>query len=366
MIPAPVRQLQQGGESTSIFLQQGGAARIGEYLDGIAPGRPRVLVTSHRVGVLWADHVRRGSGRLKCEILIDDGEYAKNMNTVGRLLDELFAAGVQRDWVLIAVGGGVVGDLAGFAASIALRGISVVHIPSTLLSQVDSSIGAKTGVNHAAGKNLIGTFFPPLAVILDPELLRTLSADHVRAGLFEAFKTGVIGDEVLATRAVEAASGRGDLTDIVLRSVSVKVDVVNRDPREMGERRLLNYGHTFGHALELLNGYDGISHGDAVGWGMIAANAMGVSAGEVSKAHAERLDRMIMKMSPAAPAKPVTGSALLEACRSDKKFSGSKRRVIIPREPWGCGVFEASENVLAAGAEAMAVATRNAIEGRRK
>lgn len=354
----PFVKLTEPGRDCAIYVQRGSAASLRQYLDAVAPGRPVALLISERLADFWGDPILEGLGEPAATILVNDAEESKNLDNARALIDELMAAGVQRDWIVVAAGGGVTGDLAGFVAAVTLRGLDLVHVPSTLLAQVDSSIGAKNGVNHPAGKNLIGTFHTPLAVVADPDLLMTLPPEHWRAGLFEAFKSGVIGDEDLIDAAVAAARQGSDAEvalDVVKRSITVKVGVVTRDPREQGERRLLNYGHTFGHALELVTGYGDVLHGDAVGWGMLAANAMGYSLGETSIDTAERLDSLVLSMGPQKPRTIPSASDLVAATRLDKKFSEGRLRVVVPAAS-GCLVAEATPETLMAGAEAMIAA----------
>ena len=216
-------------------------------------------------------------------VLVPDGERAKHLRTVTRVHDALLDARVDRKTVVVIVGGGVLGDLAGFAAASFLRGLRVVQVPTTVVAQVDSAIGGKVGVNHARGKNLIGAFHPPIGVLIDPDLLATLPARELRAGLYEVVKYGVIADRRLFTR-LERDLDRiraGDpeaLLPIVVASARIKAHVVSVDEHETGLRRILNLGHTLGHAFEAITHYRRFKHGEAVGWGMLAAVAGGPRA----------------------------------------------------------------------------------------
>lgn len=214
-----------------------------------------------------------------CFLEMNDGEPAKRLATVEKLAVQMVRAEADRKSLLVALGGGVVGDCAGFLASIFMRGISVVQIPTTVLAQVDASIGGKTGVNLTGGKNLIGTFHQPKAVLVDPEVLQTLSEREFRAGLFESLKCGVIRDPklfefMMQQREKILAQNRKALERVIVDSVRVKASVVAADERESGLRRILNFGHTIGHALEAATGYIQLLHGEAVAWGMLAASAI--------------------------------------------------------------------------------------------
>jgi 3-dehydroquinate synthase len=207
---------------------------------------------------------------------VEPGEGSKQLSQVARVIDALIAHGSRRDAMLIALGGGVVGDLTGFAAACYLRGIAFVQVPTTLLAQVDSSVGGKTGVNHPQGKNLIGAFHQPAAVVIDTRTLDTLSDRELSAGLAEVIKTALLADahffawleeHMSALRARDADA----LAHAIRRCCEIKADVVSRDERERGERMLLNLGHTFGHAIESVTGYAQWLHGEAVGTGLVAA-----------------------------------------------------------------------------------------------
>src|SRR5690606_7926765 len=214
-------------------------------------------------------------------VLVNDGERAKTLATMTHVLDALVAGGADRKAVLVAVGGGVLGDMAGFAAAAFLRGIRLVHVPTTVVGQVDSAIGGKVGVNHRLGKNLIGAFHQPSLVAIDPTLLGTLSRRELRAGLYEVVKYAVIASAPLWTRLEHEMAGllRGDttlLTPVIEACCRIKADVVSADEREQGLRRILNFGHTVGHALEAVTRYRRLRHGEAVAYGMRAASALAV------------------------------------------------------------------------------------------
>jgi 3-dehydroquinate synthase len=234
--------------------------------------------------------------------------------------------GGDRRSVVLALGGGVVGDVGGFAASIFMRGIPVIQIPTTLVAQVDSAIGGKTGVNLASGKNLIGTFYQPLAVLVDPEVLTTLREREYLSGLFEAMKYGVIRNPAIFELMETRRDGlyRRDvelLKRLVIDCIRVKADVVSADEREGGERRILNFGHTIGHALESATSYRRFLHGEAVGWGMVAAVIIGREMKITNNATAERIISLVRAYGQ-LPVVNVTGKRIMNLLQSDKKTMG--------------------------------------------
>jgi 3-dehydroquinate synthase len=269
--------------------------------------------------------------------LFDDAESAKNLRSVEHITRSLCRAGADRQSLVIAVGGGVVGDVAGFAAAVFLRGVKLVHIPTTLVSQVDSSIGGKTGVNLPEGKNLVGSFYPPQLVLGDPDLLRTLSDREFRGGLAEVIKHAIIADaEMFAILEKDMEKvlrrDRRALGFLIPRNVEIKARVVSRDERESGLREILNYGHTFAHALESVTKYRRYQHGEAVAWGMIAAAFLGHELGLTRAEDVSRIVALIGRLGPLPPWPRVTPAALLAAMRSDKKTrAGILRFVLSPR-----------------------------------
>jgi 3-dehydroquinate synthase len=270
-------------------------------------------------------------------VLFDDAERAKNLRTVESVTRALLRAGADRRSLLVAVGGGVVGDVAGFVAASYLRGVALVHIPTTVVAQVDSSVGGKTGVNLPEGKNLVGAFYPPRLVLTDPELLRTLPEREYRGGLAEVIKHAVIADARMFAW-LEANFDRvlrrdaAALAWLIPRNIAIKARVVSRDERERGLREILNFGHTFAHALESLTEYRRFQHGEAVAWGMMAAALLGHEAGITRARDVERVVALVRRLGP-LPAWPrLTPAAMIEAMRSDKKARGGKLRfVLTPR-----------------------------------
>jgi 3-dehydroquinate synthase len=234
----------------------------------------------------------------------------------------------------VVVGGGMIGDTAGFAVSIFLRGIDLVHVPTTLLAQVDSSIGGKLAVNHPKGKNLIGSFYPPRAIVSDLSVLDTLPPRERLSGLYEALKGGVIADPELFAM---FERGDPDLAEVVRRAIRVKADIVAADEREADLRRLLNYGHTIAHGIEAALHYEGMTHGEAVAWGMIGANAIAVDRGLLDPGEAERIERVILAYNP-APLPPLDPAEILAATEHDKKNTGNARVMVFPRRVGECVV----------------------------
>ena len=263
-----------------------------------------------------------------------DGEASKRMRAVEKLAGKMVRLGADRRSMVIALGGGVVGDVAGFVASIYMRGIPVIQVPTTLVAQVDSAIGGKTGVNLVSGKNLIGTFHQPLAVLADPDVLNTLPDREYRSGLFEAMKYGVIRNprifELMETHREGLLHRDGELLEqLIVECVKVKADVVSADERESGERRILNFGHTIGHALESATKYTRFLHGEAVGWGMVAAAVMGRGLGITDEDTAQRIIAMVLAYG-SLPVVDVNGKRILKLLESDKKTMGGVPHFILP------------------------------------
>jgi 3-dehydroquinate synthase len=297
------------------------------------------VVSSPKVWRAVGKTVQRGLRHSKGSAihLFDDAESAKNLRSLEQITRSLCRAGADRKSLVVAVGGGVVGDVAGFAAASYLRGVDLVHIPTTLVSQVDSSIGGKTGVNLPEGKNLVGSFYPPRLVLTDPELLRTLSEREFRGGLAEVIKHAIIADTkmfAMLEKDMERVlrRDRQTLSLLIPRNVEIKARVVSNDEREAGLREILNYGHTFAHALESVTKYRRYQHGEAVAWGIIAAAFLGHEVGLTRADDVSRIVALIRRLG-ALPLWPrVPAAALLRAMRSDKKTrSGILRFVLSPR-----------------------------------
>jgi 3-dehydroquinate synthase len=297
------------------------------------PFRPFV-VTSPEIWALWSKPFLASFKESPTVLFLPSGESHKRMNSVESLAQQLSIAGADRDSLLLAFGGGVIGDITGFLAAIYMRGIRYVQVPTTLLAQVDSSIGGKTGVNLAAGKNLIGSFHHPQAVFADANLLATLPAAQLRAGLQESIKAGVIYDAKLFRYMEQNAEAilAGDpsaLTRVVADSVRVKADVVSKDEKESGLRMILNFGHTIGHAIESATNYKRLLHGEAVGWGSIAALNVAVSRKTLSQMDADRITKLILRYGPLSPFK-ATAADLVALTSRDKKNRSGIRSFVLP------------------------------------
>ena len=291
------------------------------------------VVTSPKVWAAVKKQVLRGLGSVKTAQVhqFDDAESAKNLRSVETIARSLVKSGADRRSAVIAVGGGVVGDVAGFAAASYLRGVALVQVPTTLVAQTDSAIGGKTGVNLPDGKNLVGAFYPPRLVVVDANLLKTLPTREFCGGLAEVIKYGVIADAKLFIYLEKyfdklLCRDATALEYVITRSVQIKAEVVGKDERESGLREILNFGHTFGHALESATAYKKYQHGEAVAWGMMAAALYGHEIGVTPAADVSRIVSLIRRMGklPAWPKIPV--KRLVELMQSDKKARGGKLR----------------------------------------
>jgi 3-dehydroquinate synthase len=295
------------------------------------------VLSSPRVRKFWGSEITRrlGVGRDRV-ILFDDSESRKRLSTIEAIARKLTHAGADRHCILVAVGGGVVGDVAGFAAATYLRGVRIVHVPTTLVAQVDSAIGGKTGVDLPEGKNLVGAFHPPKLVIVDPELLRTLPQREYRSGLYEVVKYGIIADAKLfefLEKHMDALLRRdaAALDWIIPRCIAIKARVVNADERESGLRKILNYGHTLGHGFEAATSYKRFLHGEAIGWGMLAAARLGVATGRTRQEDEQRIIRLIARLGTLPPLNGITPAALRAIVATDKKNRSGRVRWVLAR-----------------------------------
>jgi 3-dehydroquinate synthase len=331
---APIEiQVHARSGSYRIDIGTGTAATLPAVLDAAALPARRFIVSSPVVWRLVGDAFAGVS--TDEPILIPDGERYKQVATVGRIYDALIRAGADRATTIIAVGGGVVGDTAGFAAATFLRGVPVVQVPTTLLAQVDSAIGGKVGVNHPLGKNLIGAFHQPSAVIVDPALLATLPRREFRAGLYEVVKYGVIASRTLFDLLVtdlRALFARvpEPLAAAIAESCRIKARIIEQDERETGPRRALNFGHTIGHALEAITKYRRFRHGEAVAYGMLAAAELGVSRGVFPVPDRDALRDLITRMGPLPPVGDLSTAQALEAVGRDKKVLAGRLHFVLP------------------------------------
>ena len=318
------------------------APRI-ERAVGRLPRRVFVL-TSPEIWGLWGEQFLTSFPEAPLTLFLAPGEKHKTLASVEKLSRQMAQAGGDRGSLLIAFGGGIVGDVGGFLASMYMRGIAYVQVPTTLLSQVDSSVGGKTGVNLPEGKNLVGAFHHPRAVFAEIGVLGTLSDRELRAGLMESVKAGIIRDRTLVRfmeRHCDDVLRRDQkaLETVIAASIRVKAGVVNKDERESGLRMILNLGHTVGHALEQATGYKTLLHGEAVGWGMVAALYLARQRGTISSPQFERLESLIHLYGPLPPLKLRAGK-VIAASGGDKKHVGGVKRFILPLGIGDAGVVE--------------------------
>jgi 3-dehydroquinate synthase len=312
-----------------------------QKLSDLLGERRYALVTNTTIARIHSAHISHWKGKLDItEIVIPDGETYKSIETWSKILDKLLDAHLDRSAVLIAFGGGVVGDLTGFAAASFLRGVDYIQIPTTLLAMVDSSVGGKTGVNHAIGKNLIGAFHQPRMVWVDTQYLDSLPEREFISGYGEIFKYAFIGgrdmfDFVNSTHDDFIKRTEASVIEAISRSIQIKASIVEQDERESesGKRALLNFGHTFAHSLEHYYGYKNILHGEAVFWGIACACELGKRIGTIPQKIRPEYDEILNKLIyPQLPGKPETG-ALVRGMQSDKKARKGKIRFILPAKP---------------------------------
>ncbi len=326
-------QVRAASASYPVDIAAGLSARLLSLIDALGLPRRRFVVSNATV---WRLHGEELAGLTSEEpILLPDGERFKNLSTVGRIYDALIRAGADRATTIVAIGGGVVGDIAGFAAATFLRGVPIVQVPTTLLAQVDSAIGGKVGVNHAAGKNLIGAYHQPAAVAIDPELLRTLPRREFRAGLYEVVKYGVIASRPLFEKLQAGmkplfARDPAVLVPIIADCCRIKGAVVEQDERESGPRRALNFGHTLGHALEAATKYRRFRHGEAVGYGMLAAANLALARGAMTTEDRDALAALIAQMGPLPSVADLSAAQVVEAVGRDKKVIAGHLHFVLP------------------------------------
>ena len=327
-----------GDRSYPVLVGSGILSSVGPRLAALGYAGRCGLLTSERVGALYCRPVQdslRAAGFDPLVIEVDDGEEHKSLATLSTTWDRLLESGIERGTPLVALGGGVIGDLGGFAAATLLRGLPVVHLPTTLLAQVDAAVGGKTGVNLAGGKNLLGAFHQPLAVLIDPAALDTLPDREYRAGLYEVIKCGVIRDaalfEYLAAEREAVLHHAPEAVDrIIADSVRAKADVVTADERESDLRRILNFGHTFGHALEAETAYTRFLHGEAVAFGMRAAVYLAQMTGYLSAEDSVDILQTIEDYGPIPPLAGISAGKLLARLAHDKKTVMGNIHFVLP------------------------------------
>ncbi|MDY6940126.1 MAG: 3-dehydroquinate synthase [Cyanobacteriota bacterium] len=329
-------------QSYPIQIAAGGLSRLGEWMQPLELGK-KVLVVSNPE--IFGHYGRKAIAALEsvgfevAHHLIEAGEQYKNLASIQKIYDTALGFRLERSSTMVALGGGVVGDMTGFAAATWLRGMNFVQVPTSLLAMVDASIGGKTGVNHPQGKNLIGAFYQPRFVLIDPDVLQTLPAREFRAGMAEVIKYGIIWDDRLFDR-LEKADRTDDLNaldnalleEILGRSCQAKADVVSKDEKEAGLRAILNYGHTIGHAVESLTGYTTFVHGEAVAIGMVAASRIALELG-LWEAECDRRQLALIEKTQLPTQVPTELNAddILTALQSDKKVKGGIVRFVLPQ-----------------------------------
>lgn len=331
--------------SYDIRIAPAGLDSLGTWLaEGkplIKPGQKVLVVSNPVVFDLYGERAIASltqSGYEVCHCILPAGEQYKTLASIEKIHDAAYENRLERSSAMVALGGGVIGDMTGFAAATWLRGIAVVQVPTSLLAMVDASMGGKTGVNHPKGKNLIGAFHQPRLVLIDPQVLETLPVREFRAGVAEVIKYGVIWDLPLFERLEAAASldaiasvGDGLLQAMLEHSCQAKADVVSQDVREAGIRAILNYGHTVGHAVESLTGYSEVTHGEAVAIGMVAAGAIAVRLNHWSESANQRQNALIEKAQlPTRLPDGIDIDDILVALKSDKKVQSGKVRFVLP------------------------------------
>ena len=309
-----------------------------ELLDAQIPGRDLMVVTNTTVAPLYLPALRTAlGGRRVAECVLPDGEQHKTLETAGRVFDALVEHKLNRDATVLALGGGVVGDIAGFCAACYQRGIGYVQVPTTLLAQVDSSVGGKTGVNHSGGKNLIGAFHQPLAVIADTDTLATLPDRELSAGLAEVIKYGCVSDPLLFDW-LELNVGKllardtDALSYAIARSCQIKAAVVAQDEREQGLRATLNFGHTFGHAIEAATAYETLLHGEAVALGMLIAADLSCRLGMIDAAVKARLHDLVARAGLPIDVPKIGAARAVALMQMDKKVLSGKLRLVLLRK----------------------------------
>jgi 3-dehydroquinate synthase len=321
--------------SYAVVIAQGLIARLGALLDATGlGGRARFVVSNPLVWKLYGQEIEASLPEAQV-LLMPDGERYKHLQTVGRLYEGLMKGNADRSAVVVALGGGVVGDTAGFAAATYLRGVPLVQVPTTLLAQVDSAIGGKVGVNHAFGKNLIGSFYPPVVVAVDPRTLGSLQRREFRAGLYEVVKYAVMASRSLFERLQQDlkrlfAREPDALTPVIVECCQLKAAIVSGDEREAGNRRLLNLGHTTAHALEAITKYRRFRHGEAVAYGLMAAADIAATRGVLPEEDRAALLALIAQLGPLPAIADLSIAEALQAMRRDKKVVSGRLHFVLP------------------------------------
>ncbi|MDP2689124.1 MAG: 3-dehydroquinate synthase [Deltaproteobacteria bacterium] len=329
--------VELGSRTYPIVMENGLLDGIGARVAGLGFTGKAAVVTNPAVYELYGDRVVKNlvsAGLAPVVIKVPDGEEYKNLNEASAVYDALIGHRMERNSPIIALGGGVIGDMAGFVAATYLRGVPYIQVPTTLLAQVDSSVGGKTAVNHPKGKNLIGAFYQPKAVFIDPWTLHTLEPRELKAGLAEVVKYGVIWDEGFFSFLEANAEGllkpgSPELSRAIERSCEIKAEVVGRDETEQDLRAILNFGHTFGHAIEALTGYGAFKHGEAVAMGMALAAELSSILGLCGARDGDRIKGLLRSLGLPSEQPGLSGEAFISSMRLDKKVSASRLRFVL-------------------------------------
>jgi len=362
--PIPTEQVSiELAERSYDILIGCGLLDVASVMSCASASAEALIVTNTTVAPLYAERLQRvlASHHVRVRtIALPDGEVYKDWATLNLIFDELLREAFDRKTVLYALGGGVVGDMTGFAAACYMRGVSYVQVPTTLLAQVDSSVGGKTAINHPAGKNMIGAFYQPLKVIADLDTLDTLPDREISAGLAEVIKYGPIADDAFLSwieQHIDAlrARDKSALAHAVRRSCEIKAWVVGQDERESGLRAILNFGHTFGHAIEAGLGYGEWLHGEAVGCGMVMAADLSVRLGLIDAAYAERLTALIERAGLPTRGPRLGAARYLELMRVDKKSESGQIRFVLIDAPGRASLHRADDALVAEAIEAHCV-----------
>jgi 3-dehydroquinate synthase len=333
--PLPIRiDIATPSRACPVVVGAGTLASLRRLLDEAGFGAARFVVSNPTVWGFWGGAFHEALPEAE-PILVQDGERFKTLSSTARIYDALLKGGADRSSGVVTFGGGVVGDMGGFAAATYLRGLPLAHVPTTLLAQVDAAIGGKVGVNLAGGKNLVGAFYQPSLVVIDPALVATLPRREYRAGLYEVIKYGVASDGSLFDRMCRDLGplSRRDgevLAPVIGECCRIKGAIVARDEREAGERRFLNLGHTIGHALEASTRYRRFLHGESVAYGMLTACGIAAARGLMPAADQAAVAGLIAQLGPLPPVNDLSAAAQLEFMRRDKKVHAGRLHFVLP------------------------------------
>jgi 3-dehydroquinate synthase len=343
----------------SVVIQPQGLQQVGEQCRQLKLGAKIMVVSNPEIFAQYGATVVQSltvAGFQVSTCILPAGEQYKNFDSLQNIYDAAIDQQLERSSTLLALGGGVIGDMTGFAAASWLRGINFIQVPTSLLAMVDASIGGKTGINHPRGKNLIGAFYQPRLVLIDPDVLQTLPLREFRAGMAEVIKYGIIWDAELLEMLENAPQldsfaelNTQLVSEILRRSAQAKVDVVSQDEKEAGLRAILNYGHTIGHAVESLTGYTVVNHGEAVAIGMVAAGKLAVAAQMWNQADADRQDAVIQKTGLPTKLPANLGiDQMVAALSLDKKVQAGRVRFVLPTKVGHATVTDTIANTLVA------------------